>query len=897
VLAAPESMSVDTSSDTTSVVMQRLSAADGPKRTWEPDETLDRLISDRASGAADAIAVIDGGVETTYRSLIERATEFTEMLRERSIARGARIGVCADPSVELVACVLAIWAVGAVYVPLDPVLSKSRFDFVVKDADISLILVHRAYQGRVGTPAIIIDERPREARRRFTTEARLEDAACIVYTSGSTGEPKGVELGHAALANAIRASNEMCSLGVSDRQLYRTSIAFDVALYEMLGPLVAGGAVVIAPRDMWSDPRATLELIGSAAITAISVSSSFLALLLDEPGFGRCPSLRLVTSGTDAMSAGLCARFFAVSSAELYNGYGPSEATIVVSAHRCVAADADSDEETAPLGSALANTHVSVRNADLVPVEPGSVGEIVIGGVQLASGYINRPAETAERFVHDPFRPGERLYRTGDLARLKHDGTIVFLGRNDKQVKIRGHRVEPAEIAAALERRDGVRTAVVLARPRNAADPRSPLMLVAYVAARAGVSLQPQVLRGSLRDELPDAMVPAEIVVVEAFPLTLTGKIDEKALSVLKPVGTEKNVVPAATQSLRGIMHEQLRVVWEELLQIDGIGDHDDFYDLGGDSLLAARLITRIEEMFGRNIAFADFFSVMTIAGLGELLSDDSALQERTAVAFNEAGSLAPLVFLHGDIAGGMYAWSLAKLLGSDQPMLVIPPHGMRGRPAASDVSSMAADVCSVIAQHVPSGPLCIAGYSAAGTVAYEAACMLHAAGRDVRDVVVIGIGAERVAFAGLDAVMRGIRLPSAVRNSVLRTSMRCVFKLERFVRLGADERLSRLRRLFRARRAERAALRVGKAIESSDAYRCYLDAHETYIPQPYAGRVTILWPSEQIVQNGDVQRDWSRVAPRVTVVPVPGSHHESVSRHIAEIANALRAQFARAYQ
>ena len=862
--------------------MRRLHAGDGPRIVQRPRQTLDRLIAEQAEKSPDAIAVIDGGLETSYRALVERAAQLRSVLRKRGVGRGTRVGVCADASVELFVAMLAIWAIGATYVALDPTLPKARIAHIAGDAAVALILVTGATLEAVDpSVALVIDRDEPVAHEPFASDARLDDVAYIVYTSGSTGVPKGVAVRHDGLTNAILATVKMCSLDARDRQLCRASTAFDASLLEILAPLAVGAAVVIAPRIAWGDPRAFIALMVEHAITSIVLGASFLAVLLDERTFSTCTSLRVVICGGEALSIGLCRRFFAQSTAALYNGYGPSEATILVTLHRCRPADAASGEETAPLGRALANTQVSVRDTDLIPVLPGTIGEIVIGGVQLANGYLNRPDETATRFVADPLRPNERLYRTGDLARLGDDGSIVFIGRNDRQVKIRGQRVEPGEIAAAIERLDGVRKAAVLARRRNANGTDESLVLVAYVALRTGASLEPAALRRTLREQLPPAMVPAEIILVDTFPLTLTGKIDEAALSRSDDVSARHVPRPAAApdaSTLRHILHEQLRAIWEELLDLDGIRDDDDFYDLGGDSMLAVTLMMRLEETFGHHPSFADFFETMTIAGLGKLISTGTETNERDAVTFNEAGSLPPLVYLHGDFGGGMYARSLAAMLGDDQPMLVIPPHGMPGRPPATDVETMAADVAATITKFYPSGPLRVAGFSAAGYVAYETARQLKNSGRVVLDVVVIGMGAETVAFRGFDTVLRRLGLPRSFRNAALRQTMRVT-------RLG--------RSWFSAPRTREAPSgpSVRQTIEGSDAFGRYVGAHRFYIPRSYAGRVTLLWPKEQTAER-DVRLDWSRVAPRTKLVSVPGTHHASVSRHLAEIADAMRRRF-----
>jgi amino acid adenylation domain-containing protein len=865
---------------------------DGPTIEWNAPATLDRIVFARAALSPDAPAVIENGVTTSYSELIQRAARLSISLRDRGVARGGRVGVCADVSRDLFASILAIWAVGATYVPLDPQLPRMRIEHISSDSTISIVLVDRAYLELFGDSAtIVFDEVVREPRSHLESIAEAEDVAYIIYTSGSTGMPKGVAVQHGGLRNAILASSESRAFTEQDRELFRSSIAFDVSLEELFCPLVAGGTVVVAPRSVWGEPRAFLSLIIANGITSIFVNPSFLAILLEEAIFSDCSSLRVVNCGGEALSAGLCARFFALSSAALFNSYGPSETTIVVTLHRSSPADLKTGEETVPIGKPLANCHVSVRDSELEIVATGEVGEIVIGGAQLANGYINRDAETNGRFVTDPTRPHRRLYRTGDLARVRHDGTIVFLGRNDRQVKIRGVRVEPAEVAAAIERLAGVRTAVVVPRRRVEASRDDSPILVAYVTLLVGAALDATAMRRELRNQLPLSMVPAEIFQVRDFPLTITGKIDEEGLVRREEESIRRDRrAPSFSEvsPFRAILHEQIRAIWEEILDVDGILDDDDFFDIGGDSLAAVRLVMRIEETFGRRVPVLDFFNSMTIAGLGNLLSSDAGIEERDAILLNSEGRMDPLVFLHGDLAGGLYSFALARMLGEDQPMLVIPPHGMRDRPPATDVRSMAADTIAIVRRYYPSLPVRIAGYSAAALVAYEAARMLRSAGREVTEVVIIGMGAETVAFSRLELTVRRLRLPQSWHEGLLRTVMRVSFRLERAARLRLRDRFVRIARVFDkqpARLDSRTEIEIALAAE----LRRYELSHETYIPGPYDGRVTVLWPEDQPVRNGNVERDWGRVASRVKLVRVPGTHNAAVSRYLDRIAEALR--------
>lgn len=571
-------------------------------------ETLDRAIAARFDRGGDDIAVIDGDGETTYRHLFERALGIADVLRRRGVRPGMRVGVCSGPSSSLVAAIVGIWAAGAAYVALDPTLPKARLDEIREDARIDAVVAGGTHATRLVRDAIVIDDVAPAAGQAYYSSASLDDVAYVVYTSGSTGRPKGIEIEHAGMANAIREAVARCSFRPEDRALYRTSIGFDLSIYDLFCPLLAGATIVICPPGQTGNPRALIDLIVSHRISTLLVSPGLLGALLDEPAFARTTSLRAVTSGGEALSSGVCRRFFDRSGAELYNLYGPSEASMLVTLHRCVTDDLVA-ADTAPIGRALPNTHVSVRDPSLALAAPGSVGEIVIGGIQLARGYIDRPQETADRFVPDPADPSRRIYRTGDLASVRHDGALVFLGRNDKQLKIRGQRVEPEEVAAAIERLPTVRSAAVIGETRHAGTPDASAMLIAFAVLTAGSVTSGEALRLALRDRLPDAMVPAEIVVIDAFPETPTGKVDEAALVRLHGARRRRTRLPARSDASpeRAIVHEQVRALFEVALEVGEVGDYDDFFELGGDSLLALKVMLEIDATIGP-IPPADFF-------------------------------------------------------------------------------------------------------------------------------------------------------------------------------------------------------------------------------------------------------------------------------------------------
>jgi syringomycin synthetase protein SyrE len=442
-----------------------------------------------------------------------------------------------------------------------------------------------------------------------TAAARADDLAYVLYTSGSTGRPKGVEVTQRSLVNLLLALAEQPGLGPHDRLLALTTVSFDIAALELFLPLLRGATLVLAPRGAAADPRVLLELLHDTRPTVVQATPSTWKLLAAAGWRG--PRLRRILCGGERLEPEL-ARELALRSDELWNLYGPTETTIW-----SLAARLDTSPVSVPIGRPIANTQAYVLDAALEPVPVGIPGELYLGGAGVARGYHGRRRLTAERFVPDPFgRSGGRLYRTGDRVRFLSDGRLEFLGRLDEQVKIRGYRVEPGEVEARLREHPAVAEAVVVLREDEPDDPR----LVGYVVAAGGGSVPPGDLRGFLKQTLPEYMVPAAFMPLESLPLTPNGKLDRRRLPAPRPAAPDTSERSWSTETER-----RLAAICAALLGLASIGPDDDFFELGGYSLLTIRLVGRLRAELGVELPLRVVFEERTVRRLAAAVDDASA--------------------------------------------------------------------------------------------------------------------------------------------------------------------------------------------------------------------------------------------------------------------------------
>ncbi|MCY1059147.1 non-ribosomal peptide synthetase/type I polyketide synthase [Nannocystis sp. SCPEA4] len=594
------------------------------------DVCVHALVEAEAARSPDRVAVIAEGGQWTYAELNRRADAVAGALRRRGAGPGALVAICADRSLELVAGLLGILKAGAAYVPLDPEYPRERLARMLADSGARLLLAQRQHLAALpAEAALVLDECVHAVDLApGTAPARVspDDLMYVLYTSGSTGRPKGVMNVHRGVVNRLLAMQRVIPLAAGEPVLQKTPYGFDVSVYEFFWPLVTGATLVMARPGGHRDPAYLVEAIHQYAITTIHFVPPMLAAFLEQFDLSPCHSLRRVLCSGEALPPAVARACHARLDVELYNFYGPTEAAIDVTVHRC---EPGENVRSVPIGAPLPNCTIYLLDRHGEPVPPGSPGELHIGGVQVSRGYWGRPDLTAESFVPDPFTtvPGQRLYRTGDLARRRADGLIEFLGRIDHQVKIRGFRVEPGEIEAALREHEGVRAAVVVV-----AEHHGDRRLVAYVVfADSPQSIADRVasLRADLTARLPAYMVPAAIVPLAAIPVNANGKIDRKAL----PAPDKRQFArSSASVAPRTSIEARIAAIWADVLGLGECGVSDDFLDLGGHSLHAAQILARLRRALGTEVSLAEFFAHPTIAGLAAQIEHRGLDSETDAI-------------------------------------------------------------------------------------------------------------------------------------------------------------------------------------------------------------------------------------------------------------------------
>ncbi|MEH1827041.1 MAG: amino acid adenylation domain-containing protein [Nostoc sp.] len=613
---------------------------------YPQDKCIHQLFEEQVERTPDAVAVVFENQQLTYHELNTRANQLAHYLRSLGVGADVLVGICVERSLEMVVGLLGILKAGGAYVPLDPEYPQDRLTFMLADAQVSVLLTqqhlveklprHQARVVHLDNDWLLISKSSQE---NPIAQVQASNLAYVIYTSGSTGQPKGVMLSHSNLCNHMFWMQATFPLTEKDKVLQKTPFGFDASVWEFYAPLLAGGQLLIAEPGGHTDSAYLLRLIAQQQVTTIQLVPSLLQMLLEQGGIETCQSLKHVFCGGEVLPVTLQESLLSKLDVNLHNLYGPTEACIDATFWNC---QREIYPQLVPIGRPIDNTQIYILDQNLQPLPVGVPGELHIGGAGLARGYLNRPDLTQEKFIPNPFSgsrgageqrsrgagerrrkiaqfpvPSPRLYKTGDLARYLPDGNIEYLGRIDNQVKIRGFRIELGEIEAALSQHSDVQTSVVIVREDIPGNKR----LVAYIVPQPQITPTVSVLRSFLKEKLPEYIVPSAIVTLKSLPLTPNGKIDRRALPEPEArTGIENDIVLPRTP-----IEEKLTQIWEQVLRVEQIGIHDNYFELGGDSILSIQIISRAK-VAGIELTIKQLFANQTIAQLATVAGTTKAL-------------------------------------------------------------------------------------------------------------------------------------------------------------------------------------------------------------------------------------------------------------------------------
>ena len=710
---------------------------------------IHELFEQHAERSPDAPALIFLNQELTYGELNKKANQLANYLRDLGVGPETLVAVCMGRSVELIVGILGVLKAGGAYVPLDPAYPRDRISFMLQDADVKVLLTQRELATaikQVGIKAVCLNDHWDHIAEfndlNLSHNSQPENLAYVIYTSGSTGRPKGVMIAHQSLVSYIGAISKRYEFCQRDRLLQVASISFDTSVEDIFCCFAAGATLVLRTDAMIGSASSFLAECRERRITVLNLPTAYWHALVAGAAakeWTDLDTLRLVILGGEKVIADRWREWQQEIGIRIANSYGPTETTVCAAVWESDDCGRTPNLAEIPIGRPIENVRIYLLddNLELAPI--GAAGHLHIGGLNLVRGYLDGPKLTAEKFIPDPFSPvpGARLYRSGDLARYRSDGVIEFVGRVDEQVKIRGYRVEVGEIESALRQHQDLLHAVVTIREDTPGEKR----LVAYVVARQPDNFSVNKLRDFLKDRLPDYMIPSAIVSIGELPLTVNGKIDRDALPEptewLKP--SSEIFVPPRDETERKLVH-----IWQETLRINGISVKDDFFEMGGHSILAVKLVGRIQAEFQTKLPLAKLYENSTIERLANALRDPNAAVEWQTLIRMQRGGSGTAVFLFPGAGGNiLYFYELAKHLGRHRPVYALQAVGLDGvTPPFASIADIARHNIKHIKAAQPHGPYILAGHSFGGAVAFEMSQQLRAAGDEVELLAILDTAA-----------------------------------------------------------------------------------------------------------------------------------------------------------
>jgi amino acid adenylation domain-containing protein len=860
-------------------------------------ESVPEIFERQVISTPDATAVTCGDSSLTYDELNRRANQLGHYLQALGVGAETRVGIMVQRSADMVVGLLAILKAGGAYVPLDPAFPRERLSFMMDDAKISVLLTQRELIAdlRPGDAIVVLldadwSEIEQESSENLTRTAVAENLAYLIYTSGSTGNPKGVQISHRALTNLLWSMQHQPGFTSKDVLLSVTTLSFDIAGLELCLPLISGGRVAIVSRAVASDGIRLKESLETIAPTVLQATPATWQMLIDA-GWQGDKHLKVFCGG-EALPRQLADALLARSAA-LWNMYGPTETTIY-----SVACRLESDEVM--IGRPIANTQLYVLDGSQQPVPVGVLGELYIGGEGLARGYQNQPALTAEAFVPDSFSgaPGGRLYRTGDLVRYLPDGNLVYLARADRQTKIRGFRVEPREIEAVLRQHDRIRDVAVVASGAGVSERR----LIAYVVMQEGEGgPEPVELREFLKERIPEYMLPDAYVTIDEVPLTANGKVDYRTLeSKDAPVLRSR----AEFVAPRNTLELQLAQIWEDILNISRASVMDKFFEIGGNSILAVRLMRRIEKQFGKELPLAMLFQAPTIEQLASVLSQYVGPEAwRPLVAIQPRGTRPPFFCVHPIGGTVLCYYDLARYLGEDQPFYAMQAPGLlTEEDRQTSIEEMATLYNRELREVQPSGPYRLGGYSFGGIVAFEMAQQLLRDGESVALVALFDGGAPKNVAKLSGEIEDALILAELLKERARSSGQELQLPHEEIFSTAPEERLSHVLNLAKTAGVVPMEVELDWIKRFLHGFKLRAGAASRYMPSVYPGCLTYFRSTDRdqdtikTMQHAGVDLNdhtfgWSEFsAEPIEVIFVPGYHETlMLEPYVQTLAERLR--------
>ena len=865
--------------------LSELTQLEGPKAvSCYLEKTIEELFRDQVNASPTSVAVSDTNRDFTYVELQDRAEQIATWLLERGLGVGSRVAVLLNRSFDSIASLFGIWKAGGVYLPLDPSYPRERLKYFLQDAQAQFLLVEPELIGTIEFPqdkTLVLDPSQelvtRETVRRGDfAPVRIDDPAYLLYTSGSTGEPKGVLMPHRAIANLIAWQKTHERLLVPARTLQFAPKCFDVSIQEIASTLTSGGTLVLIDEKQRLDPHALMEFIQVNRVQRVFLPFVMIDAIVRVGKLVDVCHLRDIVSAGESLKLTEPLRDFLRAHPEcrLHNHYGPTE-THVVTETMVSLADFDEAAE-ASIGRPIPNCGCLILDQNARRVPRGAIGELYLSGACLSSGYFGKEDLTSERFVALPDLAGNshhRFYRTGDLARWRYDGKLDFLGRADTQVKLRGFRIELGEIESILIQHPSIAQCVVILREDRPGDKR----LVAYYTQCDAQPPSILELRESLGTKLPEYMVPAAYVRLDALPLTPSGKIDRRALPLpdIQDVGVQDQYTPA-----RNGIEEQLVQIWTEVLGIERVGIHDNFFALGGHSLLAVRLFSEINNRLGQKLPLSSLFQQGTVSQISQMIHESTECQPIARIVQLSDSKDGPSIIIMPGLNGELlYSKELVDRIEHRSNVVGLQPNlDTRFLDIYADFGRMAGEYVRVIRSHQPQGPYRVLGYSYGGILGFEIARQLEEQGQAVDFCGVIDTGIEPdLSYRQLGSV--AVHLARVTINLPRWIAASCGPGNFRNTMNRANRKLRYFGRSLLARGKTKYTFEDEFGTKRSHDYRrkvlgCIFQSFNDYKPRNYLGRVTLFRAVVRpLFKCLSPDLGWSRIAAHVDVHRVPGDH------------------------